>query len=234
MKENVSPRIGFFASAPHSCGYLSGREATTLFADPRVKLTTAGYSWLSAHGFRRSGAHVYRPHCSGCAACVAVRVAATEFAPSRAQRRTLARNADITVTPRPACFEPEHFALYNAYLQARHPDSQMEATSPSAYMSFLTAEWSDTTFHEFRLDHELVAVAVVDRLADGLSAVYTFFSPNHPARSLGRLAVLKQIEWAAAAGLRWLYLGYWIEDCRKMRYKSEFRPQQQLCNGIWA
>jgi arginine-tRNA-protein transferase len=162
-----------------------------------------------------------------------VRIAVNEFAPNRAQRRTLARNADLSMHARPPRFEREHFLLYEHYLKARHPDSHMDSTNPSAYMSFLTALWCDTTFYEFRRAQDLLAVAVVDRLGDGLSAVYTFFAPAEADRSLGRLAVLKQVEWAAAMGLPWLYLGYWIRDCRKMSYKHEYAPLEFYINGEW-
>ncbi|MEQ8231819.1 MAG: arginyltransferase [Gammaproteobacteria bacterium] len=228
------PRLGFFTSPPHECGYLPERTAVTMFADPRIRLSSETYSWLSAHGFRRSGTHVYRPHCGSCKACIAVRVAVDAFRVRRRHRRTLAINADLTVRERPARFDAEHFALYERYLGARHPDSQMDATNPGAYMSFLTAPWCDTRFYEFRLGTELLAVAVVDRLEDGLSSVYTFYSPDHPQRSLGRYAILRQIEWARAAGLPWVYLGYWIAECRKMRYKAEFAPLERYHDGAWV
>ncbi|MGE0859367.1 MAG: arginyltransferase [Gammaproteobacteria bacterium] len=229
-----APRLGFFTSPPHECGYLPEREAVTMFADPRINLSVEAYTWLSAHGFRRSGTHVYRPHCGACNACIPVRIAVPEFEPNRAQRRTLARNEDVEVVQRPARFEREQFALYERYLRARHRDSHMDSTNPSAYMSFLTALWCDTSFYEFRLRGELVAVAVVDRLGDGLSSVYTYFSPDHRARSLGRFAILKQVEWAAAAGLPWVYLGYWIQQCRKMSYKQEYAPLEFYLDGTWT
>ena len=226
-------RIGFFTSPQHPCGYLEGIEATTLFADPRVQLNTATYSRLSAHGFRRSGAHVYRPHCMACRACTAVRVNAAEFVPRRIHRRTLQKNADISVVECADEFSDEQFALYEAYLNARHPDSQMEAGSPDAYLGFLTAPWTDTSFYEFRLADELVAVAVVDKLNGALSSVYTFFSPQYPERSLGRLAILKQIEWARIHRLSWVYLGYWIEQSPKMAYKNEYQPLEYFYGGTW-
>jgi arginyl-tRNA--protein-N-Asp/Glu arginylyltransferase len=229
-----APRLGFFTSPPHECGYLPQREAVTMFADPRINLTVEAYTWLSAHGFRRSGTHVYRPHCATCSACIPVRIAVNEFAPNRAQRRTLARNSDLEVHARAPRFEREHFQLYESYLKERHPDSHMDSTNPSAYMSFLTALWCDTTFYEFRRAEQLLAVAVVDRLGDGLSSVYTFFAPGETQRSLGRLAIIKQVEWAAALGLPWVYLGYWIRSCRKMSYKHEYAPLEFYLNGEWT
>ena len=234
MTELPHQRLGFFTSPPHECGYLADRQAMTMFADPRLQLNIDAYTWLSAHGFRRSGTHIYRPHCNACNACIAVRICVADFESRRSHRRALAMNADVVIKSLPARFNREHFALYERYLALRHPDSQMDATNPSAYMSFLTAPWCDTTFYEFRLASELVAVAVVDRLKDGFSSVYTFFSSAHARRSLGRYAILKQIEMARAHDLPWVYLGYWIRNCRKMSYKAEYSPMEYFRNGRWT
>ena len=204
-----------------------------MFADPRIRLTPRTYAWLSARGFRRSGVHVYRPHCVSCNACVAVRVAVDEFRPKRIQRRTLAGNADLGMIERPAEFRDEHFELYGRYLAARHPDSQMEASNAEAYMNFLVAEWCPTAFFEFRAAGQLLAVAVTDVLNDGLSAVYTFFDPDATHRSLGRYAILSQIEQARRLGLPRVYLGYWIRDCRQMNYKDEYAPLEYFRGGRW-
>src|SRR5699024_2305580 len=125
------------------------------------------------------------------------------------------------VAPR---YRDEHFALYHRYLCARHDDGTMSPDDPRAYIQFLSSSWSDTCFHEFRADGRLVAVAAVDQVADGLSAVYTFFDPEEHRRSPGTFAVLYQIELARDRGLDHVYLGYWIEQSAKMRYKMNFRP----------
>ncbi|MGK0418899.1 MAG: arginine-tRNA-protein transferase, partial [Halopseudomonas sp.] len=31
-----------------------------------------------------------------------------------------------------------------------------------------------------------------------------------------------------------LYLGYWIKGCRKMNYKTEYRPLEMLVNQRWV
>jgi arginine-tRNA-protein transferase len=76
-------------------------------------------------------------------------------------------------------------------------------------------------------------VALVDRLLDGLSAVYTFFEPGLERRSLGVYGVLEEIRLARELGLPYLYLGYWIADCRKMTYKQTYRPLEMLIQGHW-
>ena len=75
--------LRFYATEAHPCSYLPGEKATTLFLDPEITLEPALYSELSNHGFRRSGTHVYRPHCQSCQACIPIRVDVSQFKPSR-------------------------------------------------------------------------------------------------------------------------------------------------------
>ena len=79
-----------------------------------------------------------------------------------------------------------------------------------------------------------MAVSVVDRLTDALSCVYTCFDPAHARRSLGTYAILHAIDVAHRGALEWLYLGYYVADSRKMRYKTGYRPQERLVGGRWA
>ena len=226
--------LSFFRTPPHSCGYIAGKNAVTMFVDPRVRPDRTSYTLLSQHGFRRSGGHVYRPRCPACEACIPIRLPVTDFRPSRSQRRVLKANEDVSLIEKPPYYDAEHFALYEKYIAARHSGGGMEDPDPGSYMDFLTASWAETIFLEFRLDKHLLAVAVIDRLDDAWSAVYTFFDPDHTARSPGRFAILTEIELTKRRGLEWLYLGYWIEDCRKMSYKIEYLPHQRYVAGRWV
>jgi arginine-tRNA-protein transferase len=153
---------------------------------------------------------------------VPVRINLHDFKPNRSQRRCLQTNRDIQIKVRPAEFNFEHFELYSRYLAGRHHGGGMDNPTTDSYINFLTSSWCDTAFVEFRLDHKLVAVAVTDFVKDGASAFYTFFDPALPKRGLGTFAILKQIELARNYELSWLYLGYWIEESPKMRYKTKF------------
>ena len=228
-----SQPLGFFTTPPHACGYLPKRNAITLFVDPRVRPDNTTYTLLSQHGFRRSGGHIYRPKCRGCDACVAIRVAVDAFKPNRSQRRNLKVNADVAMSPCEPGFKPLHFELYHRYIAARHGGGGMENPDPDTYLDFLTASWAQTTFFELREGTRLLAVAVVDHLDDGLSAVYTFFDPEYARRGLGVFAILKEIDYARRLNLKWLYLGYWIGECRKMSYKTDFSPYQCYLDGTW-
>lgn len=232
--ERPPERLLLYLSPPHACGYLDDREATTVFADPAVDKNPPLYAALSELGFRRSGEHLYRPHCQGCVACVPVRVPVAAFRARRRHRRAWSRNRDLHVSTRPSTFDEEHYALYRRYVASRHPGGSMDNQSPRQYRDFLMCSWAETRFYEFRYGTRLLAVAVTDRLPHALSAVYTFFDPACAERSLGVYAVLWQIEEARRLQLEWLYLGYWIGGSPKMRYKADYRPQQRLIKGEWV
>ena len=53
-------------------------------------------------------------------------------------------------------------------------------------------------------------------------------------RSLGRFAILWQIGEAERLGLEAVYLGYWIKNCRKMNYKTQYRPIELFVNQRWT
>ena len=223
-----------YTTYPHSCSYLSEQEATTLFVDPRTPMDSTLYSQLSLLGFRRSGSHLYRPNCSSCSACIPARVRVNKFERRRSQKRTWKQNSDLQMTQVDSINEDSHFQLYRRYIEARHQDGDMYPPSREQYQSFLSDEWGVTRFHEMRLEGELVGVAVADQLSDGLSAIYTFYEPRMQDRSLGKFAVLWQIELTRELGLQHLYLGYWIKQCQKMAYKIQFRPLELYINGNWV
>ena len=130
-------------------------------------------------------------------------------------------------------FIEEHFQLYRKYLASRHPDGGMDNPTEDNYKDFLWASWSDTILFEFKLDKKVVAIAVVDQLKDGYSAVYTFFDPDYQNRGLGKYAILYLIEKTRQQNLSWLYLGYWIASCDKMKYKIDYQPIECFIDDEW-
>jgi arginine-tRNA-protein transferase len=226
--------LTFVSTPPHRCSYLPDREARTLVADPGQPIDTRQYSYLAEHGFRRSGRYFYRPNCERCNACVPVRVSVNGFLPNRSQRRIWKRNQGLTVAVQPPVLDEEHFQLYKRYLAARHGDGEMAAHTSEEYLAFLTNPDIESAFVEFRDGDRLVAVATTDTLEQGLSAIYTFFDPDCKERGLGVYTILWQLHEARRRGLPWLYLGYWISECRKMRYKMLYRPQQLYRDGRWT
>nr|WP_242521643.1 arginyltransferase [Motiliproteus sp. SC1-56] len=226
--------LQFYATPEHPCSYLPRRQAKTLFVDPSAELDQCNYSLLSDLGFRRSGPHIYRPHCEGCSACISARIPVNLFRPNRGQRRVLRRNQDLEMRISEPHFSEELYQLYRRYITARHADGDMYPPSPEQFDSFLIRSNHHTRFYQLHHHERLVAVAVMDQLDQGLSAIYTFFEPEMAHRSLGQYAILRQIEITREHNHPFLYLGYWIRGCQKMAYKTNYRPIQLLINGQWV
>jgi leucyl-tRNA---protein transferase len=228
--------LRLFHSGAHPCGYFADRTARDLVLDPRDTRLPQLYPMALDWGFRRSGDLVYRPHCRGCRACVAVRVPVADFSPSRSQRRCLARNADLQARVMPAERTDEHLALYQRYLATRHAGGGMDGHGATEFDQFLVGSWSQGRFLELRerASQRLLAVAVTDLAGDAMSAVYSFYDPDEAGRALGTLSVLRQLEWARRDGRRHLYLGYWIDAHPKMDYKRRFRPLEAFDGRRWV
>ena len=133
----------------------------------------------------------------------------------------------------PATFQERYYQLYAHYIEERHWDGDMYPPSRDQFISFLVEGATDSWFVEMTRDGELIGLAALDMLDDGISAIYTVFSPEMEHRSLGTFAILWQIEEAQRRQLPHLYLGYWIGECRKMNYKTRFRPIEALRDGHW-
>ena len=231
MGESESLRL--FHTGLHPCGYWPERTARDLVLDPDDPRLAGFYPQALAWGFRRSGDIVYRPHCHGCRACVAVRIPVAEFKPNRSQRRCLARNGDVETRVLPARRTGEQLDLYRRYLQARHPQGGMDGHGAAEFDQFLVGSWTHGRFLELRADGRLLAVAATDLAEGALSAVYTFYDPDEDARGLGTLAILHQVRWALRDGRAHLYLGYWIDGHGKMDYKRRFRPLEAFDGRRW-
>jgi len=230
-----SGRLPLYITPQHPCSYFADRQARTLFLPEVVVKDPVLYQALIDQGFRRSGEMLYRPECNHCRDCIQARIPVARFRPKRRQRRVWkALHETLETRVLGADFNPEHYALYVRYLQSRHPGGEMTDTTEAQYIQFLSSSWSDTRFVEFRRGGQLFAVSVIDLLPEGMSAVYTFFEPGFAKHSPGVFAILWQIEQTRRQGLPWVYLGYWIPDCRKMEYKAEYRPIQLLHQDKWV
>jgi arginine-tRNA-protein transferase len=226
--------LAFVVTTETPCPYLPDRmerKIVTRLAGPDTSRT---FQLLSRAGFRRSHAIVYRPACSACSACVPVRVVAAEFEPGRTLRRVEARNADLRVSVQPARGSAEQYELFARYLEGRHTAGEMTGMDFADYRSMVEDSPVDTRLVEFRYsDGRLAACALTDWTDDSISAVYTFFDPAQPGRSLGSHAVITLIREAARRGLPYVYLGYWVAGSRKMAYKNRFRPLEGFGPSGW-
>ncbi len=231
-------KLHFYATSAYDCSYVAGRTARSQVAAPSDAINAGQYSLLIAQGFRRSGTFVYRPYCDQCRACLSIRVPVEYFKPNRSQQRAWKQHASLSCSVLDPTFSEEHFALYMRYQRVRHTGGGMDVEDRQQYADFLVSTHVQSVMVEFRQQSpnvttsELKMVSIIDRVNDGLSAVYTFYSPEH-GQNLGTFNVLWQIQQAKILGLRYVYLGYWIESCDKMSYKSRFKPCELLVEGKW-
>ena len=226
--------IPLVLSQEHPCGYLETKIAQSLFVHPSYSITTSTYAHLLEQGFRRSGEEVYAPHCSHCSACIPARLPLKKFKPSKSQRRCMRKNIETRVNIKPAIFEQAHYDMYLRYQAIRHPDGSMINASPENYFSFLSSSWCNTQFVEFSINNELAGIAIIDQFDEAWSAVYTFFEPKFSDYSLGVYAILWQIQQANLQQKEYLYLGFWLKDCKKMSYKTCYQPIQLLIDKQWV
>lgn len=224
----------FFATAATPCPYIAGRSEQKLVIELRTDDAGAFFGDLARAGFRRSHGLAYRPACRDCAACVPVRIPTATFVETRSLRRIANRNVDLDAAECPPKATEEHFALFKRYLDRRHGASDMAEMGWRDYRSMVEDTPVDSALVEHRApDGRLMAVCLIDLADDSLSAVYSFFEPDEPRRSLGKYVVLELVRRARELGLDHVYLGYWIEGSATMDYKRRFPGLEAFREGVW-
>ncbi len=234
----------FFLTAPSPCPYLEGQFERKVFTHLVGDKAPEMNDLLTQGGFRRSQNIAYRPACETCRSCVSVRIVAGEFQPTRNMRRVTQRNADLVGALHDAEPSTEQYSLFRSYLDARHRKGGMSDMTVLDYAMMVEDTHVDTKVIEYRRrgpdsfitgkgQGELIAVALTDRMADGMSMVYSYYDPALEDRSLGTFMILDHIARARAAGLPHVYLGYWVNGSRKMNYKVRFLPQEHLGAKGW-
>ena len=230
----------FFVTSPAPCPYLADKTERKVFTELKGAHAEALNDALGRIGFRRSQTVAYRPSCLDCQACVSVRVVAREFQASSAQRRTLRMNDDLVVTECRPWATSEQFDLLQRYLSSRHPGGGMAAMDEIDYADMVEHTAVSSFVIEYREPSpdggqgRLVGACLTDRQGDGLSMIYSFYDPEHEARTgLGNYIILDHVRRAREAGLPYVYLGYWVEGSQRMQYKIRYRPLERLGPAGW-
>lgn len=217
------------------CPYLPERPARLPLRLPARNLRPEELDRRLASGDRRQGPVLYRTNCPACAACIPLRIDVERFTPSRTHRRILARaSRELVVEVGPPMVDAQRIELYNRHKFERGLGDLDSAIDEEGYRTFLVETCCDS--FELRFFHKdaLVAVSVLDRGFSSLSAVYCYYDPDFSHLSLGTLAILKELELCRAFGMRYLYLGLYVEGSAPMAYKARFVPHQQRRNGLWV
>ncbi len=235
MRHTLPLAPQFYVTAPQPCPYLAGRMERKLFTalqgDNSQKLNDS----LSKQGFRRSQNVLYRPSCADCAACLSARINVAEFKPTKSQRRTIKRNANLERRATSAWATEEQYDLFRRYLETRHADGGMADMDAFEFAAMIEETPIRTRVVEYadRDTGALVAVCLTDVLDDGVSMVYSFYDPAMGKNSLGTYVILDHVDIAKEAGLPSVYLGYWVPGSSKMDYKASFSGLEVYAGGEW-
>ena len=245
MTQHPTQSPQFFLTAPSPCPYLDGQFERKVFTHLVGDKAPEMNDLLTQGGFRRSQNIAYRPACETCRACVSVRILARNSQPTP-QHAARARSTMPTSIGAMHDAEPstEQYSLFRTYLDARHRRGGMSDMTVLDYAMMVEDTHVDTKVIEYRRrgpdsfitgkgQGELIAVALTDKMADGLSMVYSYFNPELEERSLGTFMILDHIARARPMGLPHVYLGYWVNGSRKMNYKVRFTPQEHLGPKGW-
>ena len=231
----------FFVTSPSPCPYLPGKQERKIFTELSGLHAGELNDALGRIGFRRSQSVAYRPSCVGCTACVSVRVVADQFRPNATQRKLLKRYADLEVTACKPWATEEQFELLHRYLRTRHPGGGMASMDENDYADMVEQSPVSSYVIEYREPAaeggrgRLVGACITDQQADGLSMIYSFFAADDESRpSMGNFIIMDHILRARAAGLAYVYLGYWVKGSARMAYKTRYRPLEVLGPNGWA
>ena len=218
-----------YLAPPTQCQYLPDQSASNQY---RIifQISPSAFHEMLARGWRRFGPTYFRAACTGCAACVSIRVPVETFAPTKSQRRALQKSRHIRFevgTPRVDKQRLDLYARWHAMREADRGWPESPITAPEYEMQFCFPHPCAREFRYFD-PQKLVAIGYVDETAEALSSIYFFFDPDYKHLSIGVTSVLCEIAAARERGLKHLYLGYRVLGCPSMEYKAQFRPHELL------
>ncbi len=235
MRHTLPIAPQFYVTAPQPCPYLEGRMERKLFTALQGDNATRLNDSLSHQGFRRSQNVLYRPSCAECSACLSARIDVAAFTPTKSQRRVMRRNTRTQRRATSPWATEAQYDLFRRYLDSRHADGGMADMDVFEFAAMIeeTPVRSRVVEYNDPETRDLIGVSLTDVLSDGLSMVYSFYTPDMPNRSLGTYLILDHIEIAREAGLPYVYLGYWVPGSQKMGYKAKFSGLEIYLGGSW-
>jgi arginyl-tRNA--protein-N-Asp/Glu arginylyltransferase len=205
---------------------VNGKSSIDPFGDFSVKWTASPQQmddyW--AAGWRHFGPFFFRRYFmeygERILAVQPLRVALSQFRPSKSQRRVLRRNQDLRTQVRTTVLDAEVRQVFAAHVQ------RFTFNLPPSLESFL-GDRPDIVPCEnvtvaVRAGGRLVAASFLDLGHDSVSSVYAVFDPAESWRSLGIFTMLKEMEFARERGCHFYYPGYACHESSPYDYKKQF------------
>ncbi len=215
------------------CSYIEGisTNMTYFFAED---LNSIELDYILENGIRKFGKFFFINSCPNCMKCTPIRIVVDDFIITKEWRRVIKKNSDIKMEIRELSFREEIFEIY------RDHSTRFEKSSENIDVENFKESFFDSSCPslqmEYYLNGELIAVDFLDISSRGLSSVYFIFKTKYSSRSLGNYSIIREIEYAKSLGLKYYYLGYYIEGNQSMEYKNRFKPNEKMDwnSGVWS
>ena len=212
------------------CSYLKDKETTTHYKI--VENSSSTYTTeLIERGYRRFGKMYFRPICENCQECQSIKIDVDNFEFSKSQRRVLKKATFIDTYIQSPTITQEHIDLFEKYhLHMRDKKEwDYQKTTAEHYNSSFVSGHNNFGYEVLYYDNDkLIAVDLIDILDEGISSIYFFYDPDYEKYSLGKLSLYYQIEFAKQNNKKWIYLGYYVQECPSLSYKAHYKPYLTL------
>ena len=212
------------------CSYLDNKEQTTHYKIID-QCDSKNAQELIERGYRRFGKMYFRPVCETCTECQSIKIDVKKYNFSKSERRVLKKAKDIQIFIQKPILSRDHLNLfdkYHFYMQDKKGWKYERATSDHYYNSFVAGHENYGYEALYYYEDKLIGVDLIDLLDDGISSIYFYYDPDYLEFSLGKLSLLKQIEFAKQNNKKWIYLGYYVEGCSSLSYKANYKPYLTL------
>ncbi len=212
------------------CPYIDGKKSryNYFFA---LDVEAEELDIILSRGWRKFGMYYFRPLCENCRDCIPIRVKADELIPSRSQRRVIKDCREVRVEFKNLEYRDEIFELYKDHSLNRF---SKDSNDEDFYNSFYTQS-CPALQSEYYIDNKLSGVGFLDHSSNALSSIYFFYGNEFTKFSLGTFSAFKEAEYALSLGLKYYYLGYYVENNSSMAYKNSFHINEKMDwnTGTW-
>ena len=212
------------------CSYLPNTQQTTHYKIID-NCSSQNCEALIDRGWRRFGAMFFRPICQECEKCESFKIDVDHFEFSKSQRRILRKNTQTKMYIQKPQVTSEHLALFEKYhlhMKDKRAWAHEETDAKHYYASFVHGHGNFGYEILYYIEDKLVGIDLVDILEKGISSIYFYYDPDYEKHSLGTYSMLQQIQLAKKNKLAWIYMGYYVQGCQSLEYKSRYTPYHVL------